>query len=1702
MAVPGLLLPTCFINIVFGTWLGWTLLSYYAMFHFAKQPFGLLCLYKARQGERGALLHQLDYWTCMAGAGLPLLLWHAGDFEGFSWFGGEDQKLVELPQFFRKPLWLLYFLVPGLWLGHSCADTLQSLADKVSAEYALDGSLGLSRSVVVSVLMLPQLAHYFLETWPCEKCQQNLGTAQSQWPASRMSALAVAALLFLLIRAVQCLDDKNHRLNFRRFHLPWQFQTGVLQTLKLPLKDVLEHVFRNRQRGSFVELGAADGKFLSNTYALEHGFDWFGILIEPLPEQVEKCRVNRPRSTCVQACVAKEPGLQHFGEDMVRAVQSGLVRLADVPKKGWVQREIHCRTLPDILREHDMPRVIDWLSLDVEGAELEILESVFQDGAFHFDVISLEATTRKDSFKKLQFMHNHGYQFMDRFGDDVYVYTWTSQESNGCEWLRRKLVELVVGDFQVDDKAELLIHPPRTQEDLFLLTESCAGLGALGHGATNAGWKVVAQNDIQPSFANHQAKVMSIPVVTGDIGEELASLTLTEVERRMFEQYGRGIGGQPVDKNKPCPTALHAWGNQCLPCACGCRGPFSCERLAKHGLFGAIVHVAGQTPDKNLRHLSAREVALLNAFAKKEGWSDSPRFLLAGMGQMASPMQSAWIFTHIRNHLVDSQIAEGPKCPPTQILACIAMEVFELRDEWFKGEQTVTMELFREAWDAWMLNHPERDISHAKEATALDELTPSQESRLVAHLTEVEQNQEVMGDSSSLTKVPDLSTKAQQVSSDLENTEVHRHDTRPIESEASEVGPHVSVPDSFHAKPSTLDGPSHPPVHIEGFASEAGRTVLSTLHPQGKHPIELNTSEVGPHVSVPDIFHAKPLNPDGPSLSPVHVQGFASEAGNNVLSSLPPHGPHPAELNTFEVGPHVSVPDIFHAKPLNQDGPSLFPVHSQGFASEVGIDETTILHPHGTRQNGMTTSQAGPHVSVPDIFQAKPLISGPSLSPVFESSASEAGTHVLSQPPLHAMPSKNDGPAQVDQHTAGDAVNEKPGQASEPDGPSPARISAHNAFQAGPHVPAQTRFQAMPSPEGPSHAEEFPKLPTPATSSSWSNTQVHHAKDGGPKGPSAVHDVPALPLFQAMPSQGGPTQPKQGIERQKLDAPDSLTPIDDATSKTKHPAVTPGAHLLQPHQPPRAPADDAVDHTTGSIAAFSSNKKRIRQPEHSPERTTSTETTKAAPSSVQHAQSIATSILQGEVVLFDYDHMVYHTFKHSEAQTVSDLIQATNSLIGTCPVVMDLMGRPLPPDTVLAEHKLLAVGNDPIRVAQSLRQRTADLQLMPRKEALFYQQGAVALDEMHFYMSSLACFPGVQVLSPLVITGIDDANALAEAWLAEAMGTTEKAVSAVWFNSHWIPVIVDYTDPTPAVFTSQVGKDIWSLLFPYMVQEQVHMCVPFPLETLFPDDCGFQVLAWITDLLSQREHSPMPVSKACKWRQLFWRFLLSNEIQHPRPLLLGGQSELETAITAILKEHGVFTSRVVERAKQVINAIGAQPLTQALRSTRPWAAIKELANQHTPKIRLVLEDEFDQVVKHRTNDKQSFSGRKKRQITKPLPPPVLTASDIVIPEGVFCQPDGQVLAQVPLRSVNTTARGVVLSTEQEIQPYLSQRQVSKECLAFVVLVPHSDDLKQHGTSIRFPAQCLATGEPVLLSGLLIQKALMRPVELHRNNRSP
>ena len=165
-----------------------------------------------------------------------------------------------------------------------------------------------------------------------------------------------------------CFGEAAYESQRKRNHLPWQ--SSALQD-----QSLVQHIFRNRHFGFCVELGAADGKHISNTYALEHGMNWTGILIEPVEYQALRCAENRPGSTCVHACVAGKAGLHSFLEHKTRRLQSGLLRYHDDihrsdPEDGQniEEKEMECTTLPQILKQHGAPSHIDWLSLDVEAA--------------------------------------------------------------------------------------------------------------------------------------------------------------------------------------------------------------------------------------------------------------------------------------------------------------------------------------------------------------------------------------------------------------------------------------------------------------------------------------------------------------------------------------------------------------------------------------------------------------------------------------------------------------------------------------------------------------------------------------------------------------------------------------------------------------------------------------------------------------------------------------------------------------------------------------------------------------------------------------------------------------------------------------------------------------------------------------------------------------------------------------------------------------------------------------------------------------------------------------------------------------------------------------------------------------------------------------------------------------------------------------
>lgn len=103
--------------------------------------------------------------------------------------------------------------------------------------------------------------------------------------------------------------------------------------------------------GYFVDIGAHDGIIHSNTYALEMYHGWSGICIEPDPDAYRQLAENRsgPRTDLAVSGTA----------GVITIQPTGVERFA--------------RPLTWILGEMNAPRVIDYLSVDVEGHELDVL---------------------------------------------------------------------------------------------------------------------------------------------------------------------------------------------------------------------------------------------------------------------------------------------------------------------------------------------------------------------------------------------------------------------------------------------------------------------------------------------------------------------------------------------------------------------------------------------------------------------------------------------------------------------------------------------------------------------------------------------------------------------------------------------------------------------------------------------------------------------------------------------------------------------------------------------------------------------------------------------------------------------------------------------------------------------------------------------------------------------------------------------------------------------------------------------------------------------------------------------------------------------------------------------------------------------------------------------------------------------------------
>ena len=195
--------------------------------------------------------------------------------------------------------------------------------------------------------------------------------------------------------------DGGCTLRFDADSIPWSSHESKQD------QWVMQVVYPGRRTpGFFVDTGAADGVSASATFALESHFGWLGICVEPNTLMFERLRANR-RSTLVHGCVSDMTG----DADFVEASWFGRIR--DHAKKSWPDGDHRrdpylttdldgspskvtakpCYTLDDLLRRHGAPRRIDYVNIDAEFSEWQVLKD-FPFGDWDVHAMSVDTKFR------------------------------------------------------------------------------------------------------------------------------------------------------------------------------------------------------------------------------------------------------------------------------------------------------------------------------------------------------------------------------------------------------------------------------------------------------------------------------------------------------------------------------------------------------------------------------------------------------------------------------------------------------------------------------------------------------------------------------------------------------------------------------------------------------------------------------------------------------------------------------------------------------------------------------------------------------------------------------------------------------------------------------------------------------------------------------------------------------------------------------------------------------------------------------------------------------------------------------------------------------------------------------------------------------------------------------------------------------------
>lgn len=176
----------------------------------------------------------------------------------------------------------------------------------------------------------------------------------------------------------------------------------------------INELFPNENNGVCIEIGAYDGVSFSNSYFFEKK-GWNCLCIEPIPDSFDKCK--SVRKNCVKCCISdKDKDDAEFTVFNILGNNLSAIsslnpdeRLVESHKhliKDTSKIQVKVRSLTSLLDELNFDKDIDFISIDTENTELDVLKGI---------------DFNKYNIKMLIIENNYNEPFCENYLKDRYV---------------------------------------------------------------------------------------------------------------------------------------------------------------------------------------------------------------------------------------------------------------------------------------------------------------------------------------------------------------------------------------------------------------------------------------------------------------------------------------------------------------------------------------------------------------------------------------------------------------------------------------------------------------------------------------------------------------------------------------------------------------------------------------------------------------------------------------------------------------------------------------------------------------------------------------------------------------------------------------------------------------------------------------------------------------------------------------------------------------------------------------------------------------------------------------------------------------------------------------------------------------------------------------------------------------------------------